>query len=420
MDLDQLTQMVTWLDEEHRRDRAEIARLQQRIESQATEIVEQARRIQELEGQLASTQAQLVKFTQVDQALQQLKNEVALMLERREEQRLQDQREAERTRIADREAFSRSLGEIRKELPRINRIEEELALRKAEDQRLGELLLALRQQVNAINKDIDERTRSLPFLAEQRTQDNKRIAQLQQEVIELFKRTEALAGKLPVLEANLQRLDRGLAAVQPVSGQLRQEVASFVEAQKLADVERERALARWREEFEEQRQLIAAQQKRLMEYSAQIEEARRTVAALQGFEESIRREQHQVAELQRLAEERQRKELENFIAEDEKRWRKQMLALEHQWSEQAKVNRDLAAAILPLRKEIETLRVLIRQLWRLQETYGAHRLQEAQRWLNALEAALKELPKDGQGGRRREDVVQGSPAEPIGEGPSLS
>lgn len=420
MDLDQLTQMVTWLDEEHRRDRAEIARLQQRIESQATEIVEQARRIQELEGQLASTQAQLVKFTQVDQALQQLKNEVVLMLERREEQRLQDQREAERTRIADREAFSRSLGEIRKELPRFNRIEEELALRKAEDQRLGELLLALRQQVNAINKDIDERTRSLPFLAEQRTQDNKRIAQLQQEVIELFKRTEALAGKLPVLEANLQRLDRGLAAVQPVSGQLRQEVASFVESQKLADVERERALARWREEFEEQRQLIAAQQKRLLEYSTQIEEARRTVAALQGFEESIRREQHQVAELQRLAEERQRKELENFIAEDEKRWRKQMLALEHQWSEQAKVNRDLAAAIPPLRKEIETLKTLIRQLWRLQETYGAHRLQEAQRWLNTLEAALKELPKDGQGGRRREDVVQGSPAEPIGEGSSLS
>ena len=59
MDTDQLTQMVTWLDEEHRRDRGEVAKLQQRIESQATEVVEQARRIQELESQLASTQAQL-------------------------------------------------------------------------------------------------------------------------------------------------------------------------------------------------------------------------------------------------------------------------------------------------------------------------------------------------------------------------
>ena len=61
MDLTQLSQMVTWLDEEHRRDRAEIARLQQRIEAQSADVIEQARRIQELEGRLAQTQGQLVR-----------------------------------------------------------------------------------------------------------------------------------------------------------------------------------------------------------------------------------------------------------------------------------------------------------------------------------------------------------------------
>jgi hypothetical protein len=50
MELTQLAQMVTWLDEEHRRDRAEIARLQQRLEAQSGDVIEQARRIQELEG----------------------------------------------------------------------------------------------------------------------------------------------------------------------------------------------------------------------------------------------------------------------------------------------------------------------------------------------------------------------------------
>ena len=47
MEIAQLAQMVNWLDEEHRRDRAEIARLQQRIEAQSSDIIEQARRIQE-------------------------------------------------------------------------------------------------------------------------------------------------------------------------------------------------------------------------------------------------------------------------------------------------------------------------------------------------------------------------------------
>ena len=395
MDTDQLTQMVTWLDEEHRRDRGEVAKLQQRIESQATEVVELARRIQELESQLASTQAQLVRFNQVDQSMQQLKNELVLMLHRQDEQRLQDQREAERIRATERESISRGMSEVRKELPRFNRIEEELQQRKAEDQRLSEIVMAMRQQVNSVNNDIDERTRSIPFLSEQRTQDNKRIAQLQQETVELFKRTEGVSGKLPALEASIQRVERSVTSVQPIPGQLREEVASFVEGQKLKDVERERQLVVWREEFEQQRDGIAKQQQRLQDFDSHITESKRILLGLQGFEESIRREQHQVSELQRLAEERQRKSLDDFLAEDEKRWKKQTLEWDHRWIEQDKSNRDLAVQFPPLRKEIEALKVLIRQLWRLQETYGSQRLQEAQRWLASLETALGDLPKEG-------------------------
>jgi hypothetical protein len=43
--------------------------LQQRIEAQSSDIIEQARRIQELEGRLAGTQAQFTRFNQVEQAI---------------------------------------------------------------------------------------------------------------------------------------------------------------------------------------------------------------------------------------------------------------------------------------------------------------------------------------------------------------
>lgn len=86
--------------------------------------------------------------------------------------------------------------------------------------------------------------------------------------------------------------------------------------------------------------------------------------------------------------------MDAFLAEDEKRWKKQTLEWDHRWSEQDKVNRDLAVGFPPLRKDIEGLRGLIRQLWRLQETYAAHRMQEAQRWLGSLESALGDPPKE--------------------------
>jgi len=79
MDTTQLAQMVTWLDEQHRRDRTEITKLQQRIEAQTNETQERARRIQELEARLTSVQTQLGRFEQIEQALQNLKNESKLI-----------------------------------------------------------------------------------------------------------------------------------------------------------------------------------------------------------------------------------------------------------------------------------------------------------------------------------------------------
>ena len=116
MDLTQLSQMVSWLDEEHRHDREELAKLDQRLQSLGVENQQQARRIQELEGRLASTAAQLTRFTQLEQALQQLKNEMVVMLDKQTESRMQAEREAERAWMSDRENASRGMAEVRKEL----------------------------------------------------------------------------------------------------------------------------------------------------------------------------------------------------------------------------------------------------------------------------------------------------------------
>src|SRR6476659_7421972 len=109
MDLTQLAQMVTWLDEEHRRDRAEIARLQQRIEAQSADIIEQARRVQDLEGRLAGTQAQLTRFNQIEQSITNTKSELVGLVERAYEERVAGQRELERARMSDREMLSREV-----------------------------------------------------------------------------------------------------------------------------------------------------------------------------------------------------------------------------------------------------------------------------------------------------------------------
>ena len=393
MDLTQLSQMVTWLDEEHRRDREELAKLDQRLQSMAIEKQEQARRLQDLEGRLASTHAQLTRFTQIEQALQQLKNEVVVMLDKQTEARLHAERESERARLSDREALSRSVAEIRKELSRVGRIEEDLVTRQAEDQRLGEMVLALRQSVNAVSKDLDERTRSLPYMVEQRAQDNKRIAQLQGENVELLKRTETTANRVPLLDDRMQRLEKELQRIQPIPEQLRQAQQIFLEAQKLTDVERTRQMGQWVQDFATQRDLIEKQNLRIREFDARYEAAGRAIKALEEFQAQIVHGQKQVSELQRLAEERQRKELGEWQGENEQRWKKETLRWDYIIQEQAKVNRKLAERFPSTEKTVALLQREIEALWRLHEVLGGGQLQQAQKWLDAIGAAQDARPK---------------------------
>jgi chromosome segregation ATPase len=393
MDLTQLSQMVSWLDEEHRRDREELARLDQRLQSMAIEKQEQSRRIQDLESRLASTQAQLTRFTQLEQALQQLKSEVVVLLDRQTEARLNSERDAERARVTDRDALSRGIAELRKELTRIARIEEDLVARQSEDQRLGEMVLALRLALNNVTKDLDERTRSLPYIVEQRSQDNKRIAQIQGENTELLKRTETLASRIPMLEERLQRLDKELQRLQPIPDQLLQEQKKFIEAEKLVDVERNRQMGMWEQTIEEQKTALERQTVQLREFEARYEQAGRSLKGIEEFQAQVVREQKQIAELQRLAEERQRKELADWQAENEQRWKKEGLRWDYVTQEQQKVNQKLAERFPPLEKQLAVIHREIEALWRLQEALGAAQSQSSQRLLDAVSAGLGARPK---------------------------
>ena len=411
MDIDQLAQMVTWLDEEHRRDRAEISRLQQQIESQTGDSVEQARRIQELEGRLATTIAQLGRFTQLEQMIESVKQEFGLMVDRGDEIRAQAAREYERGRLADREALTREISEVRRELPRIGRVEEAVELRKGEEERLVDMIMEGRNQINLLVKEIEERTRQIPFLADQRTGDAKRIAQLQQETVELFKRTEAFSGRFSIMEDADRRMSAEIERWRPVFGEVREEQQQFMERLRIEVVERLQVLTRWQEVIDDQQNVVSKNEERLQSFSQTIETARRAAHTISEFQDSIRRDQVQVQELQRLAEERLRREMDDFQEEFDKRNRRDDLRQEHLWREQEKHNKELLDHLPPILHDLRMHEEMLRLLWKLQEQYGARYIGAAQLWLDGLQSSLeerdetmKELEEEWQKQRRTSEL----------------
>ncbi|HFQ95384.1 MAG TPA: hypothetical protein ENK30_02315 [Anaerolineae bacterium] len=381
--------MVTWLDEQHRRDREELTKLQQRVEAQTNTIQEQARRIKTLETQLSAARMQLGRFDQIDESMQNMRNELTLMVTSQSEELAKTRRELEQARMTDRQALSRSIAELRKELGRLRPIEEELKIRKAEVQRLSELTIALRHDFTNLNKDIDERTRGLPYLIEQRNHDNRRIAQLQQENIELFKRLDAAANKLQTLEYRLQKMEGSMAPIPEAIEDLKRTQAQFIESLKLADADRQRQMAEWQETLETQFKLIEESRERFAEMLGLKDEIRRMLVDLEKFRETLKREQEQVAALQRLAEERMKKEMEVFLADNEKRWKKQLLEWQYRWDRQDQLNAAINDRFPALQRQLDQAEELLELFWAILDEQSRAGLRSAQQWLAEIQKSAE-------------------------------
>lgn len=393
MDLSQLSQMTSWLDEEHRRDKAELQRLQQTVQNQEAELQDQARVIQALEGRMAGLQAQLLRFSQLEAALEQLKEEVIQMITQADDRRQAEAREIERVRAIERDNVTRSINEVRRDLQRLPRLVEELGLRKAEQSRVSEALLSLQQTVGSLSQDVDNRLRGLSFLEDGRQQDSKRIARLQQESIEIMKRLEQISSRLQRLEDVSVRQERDTGELKSLVTQLRTAQREFIDGQLLEAEQVKRHLAESLELLDRQVKRIDEFAARLQEFSDAFREDRQVVAAIERFQEQIRRDQTQVAELQRLAEERQKRQLEQAHEESEKRWQKELMRWEHQWAEQAKRNQQIADLFAQMEAHLAQDRTQIEGLWRFLETQITYHTQESRRWLGEMNRLLEERPK---------------------------
>ena len=385
MDIAQIEQMVSWLDEQRRRADQDIRQLEQRLVNQMGVIEEQARRIQQLESELAAARAQLAEYTSLQQAMENLRNEVRHMVERLEEERLARERDQERLRAAEREKLGRDLAELRKELERIRPLEEELEARKVEERRLGENLMRLRQSVTEMDRRLEEAVRNNVLLQEQRAQDHRRIGQLQGETVELFRRLETTVNKLALLEEKVQRQESTLKNVAQIAEDLRQEEQTFLEEVRRAEVDRQKTMEQWGNVFERIEAEMEEALKRLEVFQLQYEKAVQAVADIERWQAELRRDVHEAREAQRVAEERMRNQIREFESEQEKRWKKQILEWDYRWQEADRRATALDQKITQAHKLLALHRELLDVLWRLQEEWGSHQLGEAQRLLQLIE-----------------------------------
>jgi hypothetical protein len=348
MEKNQTQQMVSWLDEERRKDKALITKLEERASAQSALIEDQARRIQALEGQIASVKAAQLSSAFFNETISRLRSDLQQSIDKLEERRTSVDQDIKRLRDQDREAFNRAVEELRQEIDK--RFEREMQPRRIEEERLSRAAAELQVYADNLSKGLEDFERSLAFLEEQRRQDAKRLADTSNQVLEVAKRQETQLTKIELLEELSRRNERTTEDIQGTITEIKQQRKSWAEQEALAAQRRDQAIddvLRRMEHFEETAEGYVTQ---FSSYGETHRDMRKTIDDFARLADRVDRRLNEFGEVQRIAEDRFRQEFEQFLADDQKRWRQFTLTNEEAWRENNK-------AVTALTTKVETFGV---------------------------------------------------------------
>lgn len=340
MDIEQLNKKLEWLDEERRKDKQTIASLQKSIADLEDLQPSQLQRIQSLENELSRLATSLLRFEQIETGMGQLRVELARMIQDIDKQSADRDRDLDKSRLAEMESVSKSIGEIRKGLDALQDVRKILQARADGEIRLERELEELRQTLTTNQRSDEEYRRQVKLIEEGTRQDAKRLADLTGELSALRKRVEEQRGKIDLANESQRKVDMRLNEIHAAESERKQAQVAFMEKLNMAVMEREKVWKEWQRRFE----TIESQSASLDTQVQSLDATHRAVKrAQEGFEEisaRFERRINEITEMQRLVEDRFRQEWVSFRADDQKRWANYTLAQEEQSREIARqVNR---------------------------------------------------------------------------------
>ncbi len=382
-DINQLIQRIDWLDKERQKDRQEIAKLTERLNSVEKERAALETRLKQMDGDITKAVTSAGRVSTVDAMLDQARADVNKQIELLESRRADSEREQERLRQVEREGLNRALTDMRKLLDSVPRLEQDMIARKEEERRVNKLLSEIQTKAAEILRRDDERLRAMAALEEGRRQDAKRVVDLQTEMPELRKRGDENKTKLEILEDLVRRNDVRVGELLTLENDRRLSQMAWMETQAVAAAERERAWNELRQRAESILRDTEDFGHRMDTYAETHRQMKKSLEENYVNLERIDRRINEAAEIQRLSEERFRQEWNAFLADEQKRWTTHMLLRDEQWRDNDRHVSKIEERVNTLEEQVPDMRETIRGMQaidqaRLQALYTLLREQMAE------------------------------------------
>jgi chromosome segregation ATPase len=329
---------VGWLDEELRKEKALVQSLRDIIDKQQVALVDQTQRILLLEDRMTKLQGQLARIPEVQESMQHTRAEIVLMLNEMRQDQQKREAEALHNRQVEREQELRAIQNIETELERLDVLEQSLAGRQAEDQRLNETVLRLQRDIEALAQAGAQGEEVRRRLADAIAKNTVEIEQQELGLAALDKGRQEAAARLLSIENTLPRYEQQLGDLQTMRQEVTAQQDQLLERERVADRVRTQTLTEWGRKIEGFGSQLEAWAEQLRFFTDQNEKGRRTLREIQELAQDVSQQQDRLRQMQRLSEEQFRREMREWRSENERRWAQETEKRDQLWKMQENRN----------------------------------------------------------------------------------
>ncbi len=378
MEITQLEQMIRWLDEERKRDRAQIAALQERLEQQTQEMQSQAKVIDRLRQDLATVQTDIRRTDDYPGMIETTQRDLNSTIEALKVQVRRERLEADQNRRTEIEILNDMIADLDKRIRPMARYEEQLEARAAGEQRLqGQIQTAVNTLAD-FSKRTEDRLQAIVYLEEQRRADTRRISEVEAELPSLRKRIDEAAARFARLEDGIRKLPARVDEAIEIA----KSYEPRIEALRVADFQRDQRVKKYLEQAEQVEGEVQRLVEQTQKYGLLYNQNKQALDGLSAFEERLEKRQNEIAEMQRLTEERLMRQWEEWQAAFARDWQKRLVAEEDRWRRQDVGNQRTTEALAQVDEQMLLHYKEIMALWE-------ELLANVDRWGRAIQETVK-------------------------------
>ena len=391
MDINQAAKLIEWLDEERRKDKTTIARLEERLYSQEQTIEALVRRVNSVESDQTKLQSETFHKSRLspDDVSESTRREMRELLERVEAQRLNAEREQEKRQEIAREALARPLRELHDRVIQLEGLLADLPTFSDERKRANQDLGGIRLQLDDLNKRLAEPERKIAFIEEQRRQDNRRLAEIQADFPELQKQFDSVRPRINLIEELTLRNERKLNEMFNTEVERREQIQQFIDQNSLVVQQQEVRLAGLLDRFTTYESQMQQNMDRFAQWSETYRDMKRVLDDFERLGDRLERRINEVAEMQRLSEERFRQEWNDWRTEDQRRFKQFTVANDEIWRNHDKDFEKALERMNQTEKHIPVLEESIERLWQLERAQVTLQRDAYQNLLNEYDTPVK-------------------------------